>query len=223
MRKLIHKILGFAVIVGCCGNVMAAQMGTVNKSTNVYLLPENQSQSLYWVYEGEKFEITGEDGNFYELNVDDQVVYIDRNAITLDSELAREHTDETVALTVSSSRGEEVVAYSKQFIGTPYVSGGTDLNSGVDCSGFVQQIYKNFGVSLQRSSRDQYACNGYSVSRDELQPGDLVFYGYGSVCHVSLYIGNDQVIHAPVPGKSVCIVPIHQRGDAPIVGYKRVL
>ena len=118
--------------------------------------------------------------------------------------------------------GQEVVNYAKQFIGTPYVSGGTDLNKGVDCSGFTQQVYKNFGIQLERRSRDQYACNGYAVSRADLKEGDLVFYGYGSVNHVAIYVGNDQVIHAPVPGKSVCIVPIQQRGDAPIIGYKRI-
>lgn len=128
--------------------------------------------------------------------------------------------EESVEPTVST--GEKVVEYAKQFIGTPYVSGGNDLNSGVDCSGFTQQVYKNFGVTLQRRSGDQYDCNGYAVSKEDLKAGDLVFYGYSSVCHVAIYIGDDQVIHAPVPGKSVCIVPLWQRGDAPIIGYKRI-
>ena len=118
--------------------------------------------------------------------------------------------------------GKKVVDYAKQFIGTPYVSGGNNLYTGVDCSGFTKQVYKNFGVNLERSSRSQYASNGYEVSREQLKEGDLVFYGYSNVCHVAIYVGNDQVIHAPVPGKSVCIVPVWQRGDAPIVGYKRI-
>lgn len=79
-------------------------------------------------------------------------------------------------------------------------------------------------MKLQRSSRSQYASNGKKVTKDQLQPGDLVFYGYnGSVNHVAIYIGNGQIIHAPVPGKSVCIEPLWQRGCAPIIGYKRVV
>lgn len=123
---------------------------------------------------------------------------------------------------VEVSMGKKVVDYAKQFIGTPYVSGGNNLYTGVDCSGFTKQVYKNFGVNLERSSRSQYASNGYEVSREQLKEGDLVFYGYSNVCHVAIYVGNDQVIHAPVPGQSVCIVPLWQRGDAPIVGYKRI-
>ena len=108
--------------------------------------------------------------------------------------------------------------------GTPYRSGGTSLTKGVDCSGFTQQVFLNFGVKLQRSSRDQYASNGKKVAKAELQAGDLVFYGYnGRVNHVAIYIGNSQIIHSPVPGKTVSIAPLWQRGDAPIIGYKRVV
>ena len=224
-KKLLQMMMGVAVVAGCYSNVMASEMGTINKATNVYILPEYQSQSLYWVYEGESFEVSNEEvgGGFCELLVDNQKVYVQRSFISLESDNQVQEAEEVIEQNVNASKGEEVVAFAKQFIGTPYVSGGNSLTSGVDCSGFVQQVYNNFGICLQRSSRDQYACNGYEVSRSELQLGDLVFYGYGSVCHVSMYIGNDQVIHAPVPGKSVCIVPIYQRGDAPIVGYKRVL
>lgn len=118
--------------------------------------------------------------------------------------------------------GQKVADYAKQFIGTPYVTGGNSLTSGVDCSGFTQQVYKHFGVNIERTSRSQYATNGYAVTKEKLLAGDLVFYGYGSVCHVAIYVGDGQVIHAPVPGKSVCVVPLWQRGDAPIIGYKRI-
>ena len=224
-KKLLQMMMSVAVVAGCCSNVMASEMGTINKATNVYILPEYQSDSLYWVYEGESFEVSNTDvgGGFCELLVDNQKVYVQRAFVSLESDNRVESNEEVVNQIVDVSKGEEVVSFAKQFIGTPYVSGGNSLTSGVDCSGFVQQVYNNFGIHLQRSSADQYDCNGYEVSRNDLQPGDLVFYGYGSVCHVSMYIGNDQVIHAPVPGQSVCIVPIHQRGDAPIIGYKRVL
>lgn len=120
------------------------------------------------------------------------------------------------------SKGQQVADYALKFLGTPYVSGGNDLNSGVDCSGFTQQVYKHFGINLERSSKSQYSTNGVSVTKEELQPGDLVFYGYGSVNHVAIYIGNGQIVHAPTPGQTVCTAPLWQRGDANLIGYKRI-
>lgn len=92
----------------------------------------------------------------------------------------------------------EVVEYSKQFIGTPYVWGGTDLTAGVDCSGFVYSVYQHFGITLNRTSRDMYT-EGASVSKSELAPGDLVFFNTGGdsvISHVGMYIGNGEYIHS---------------------------
>lgn len=90
-----------------------------------------------------------------------------------------------------------IVAYAKQFLGNPYVFGGTSLTDGIDCSAFVQQVYKKYGINVSRTSRDQYAqCK--KISASQLQPGDLVFYAYddGYIHHVAMYIGNGQIIHA---------------------------
>ena len=92
----------------------------------------------------------------------------------------------------------ELIEYSKQFIGTPYVYGGTDLENGVDCSGFVMSVYKNFGVQLNRVSRDMYL-QGTAVQRADLEPGDLLFFNTGGnsiISHVGMYIGNDEYIHS---------------------------
>ena len=91
-----------------------------------------------------------------------------------------------------------IVNYALQFVGNPYVYGGTSLTHGADCSGFVQSIYKHFGVSLPRGARGQ-ATVGTKVSLDALQPGDLIFYsgnGGQSITHVAIYIGNAQIVHA---------------------------
>lgn len=92
-----------------------------------------------------------------------------------------------------SATGQAVADYAVQFVGNPYVYGGTSLTNGADCSGFVQSVYKNFGYSLSRTAASQ-AGDGKKVSLDSLQPGDLLFYhGYG---HVAIYIGGGQVVHA---------------------------
>lgn len=97
---------------------------------------------------------------------------------------------------VSATRAN-VVNYAVQFVGNPYVYGGTSLTNGTDCSGFAQSVMKHFGVSLPRTSRDQ-ANSGKAVSSSEMRPGDLVFYSGsdGTINHVAIYIGNGQVCHA---------------------------
>lgn len=91
----------------------------------------------------------------------------------------------------------QVVDYALSFVGGRYVYGGNDPHSGVDCSGFTRYVLGNAaGVALGRSSRDQ-AAEGTTVSADQMQPGDLLFYGRGShVNHVAMYIGNGQIVHA---------------------------
>lgn len=97
----------------------------------------------------------------------------------------------------SASRRSKIVNYALQFVGNPYVWGGTSLTSGVDCSGFTMQVYKNFGISLPHYSGSQ-AQMGKAVSSSKMRPGDLIFYANssGTVNHVAMYIGNGQIVHA---------------------------
>ena len=92
------------------------------------------------------------------------------------------------------SEREQIVDFALQFVGNPYVWGGTDLNNGADCSGFVLSVLSEFGYSLPRVAVDQYNA---STKKDlsALEPGDLVFYGSG-ITHVALYIGDGQIVHA---------------------------
>lgn len=90
-----------------------------------------------------------------------------------------------------SGSGSSVVDYATQFVGNPYVWGGTSLTNGADCSGFVQSVYANFGVSLPRTSYEQQNA-GTAVSYADAQPGDLICYGG----HVAIYMGNGQIVHA---------------------------
>ena len=98
-----------------------------------------------------------------------------------------------------ASLGQEIADYALQFVGYPYVYGGSSP-SGFDCSGFTSYVYRQFGYSLNRSAASQLS-NGTPVSMSELQPGDLVLFkksGTGSkaASHVGLYIGNNQFVHA---------------------------
>ena len=93
--------------------------------------------------------------------------------------------------TGSSSNGQAVVEYAKQFLGNPYVYGGNSLTNGTDCSGFVKGVYAAFGVSLPRTSAEQRQV-GYAVSLENIQPGDIVCYSG----HVGIYAGNNTLIHA---------------------------
>lgn len=108
---------------------------------------------------------------------------------------------------ISSS---SVVAYASNYLGRPYVWGATGPNS-FDCSGFVKYVYAHFGVRLPRVSRDQARAGTY-VSRGNLQPGDLVFFG-SPVHHVGMYVGNGCYIHAPRTGDVVKISTLSSRSD----------
>ena len=97
----------------------------------------------------------------------------------------------TPAASTGSGAGQAVVDYALQFVGNPYVWGGTDPVNGADCSGFVQSVYSHFGVALNRTSEAQQA-NGVSVPYSQAQPGDLICYG----SHIAIYMGHGQIVHA---------------------------
>ena len=111
---------------------------------------------------------------------------------------------EAAGIPVNSSgvSGQAVIDYACQFVGNPYVWGGTSLTSGADCSGFVQSVYAHFGVSLPRTTYDMVN-SGYGVSYEEARPGDLILYGDCS--HVGLYMGDGQIVNALNSRKGICI------------------
>ena len=127
----------------------------------------------------------------------------EKNTQTTDKSTSSDTSKSTQTTTASSgsSLGQSVANYAVQFVGNPYVYGGTSLTNGADCSGFVMSVYKNFGVSLPHSSTsDRYV--GYNVgSLSNAQPGDLVCYSG----HVAIYIGNGQIVHASTEATGIKI------------------
>jgi len=117
------------------------------------------------------------------------------NTVYDNSRAQRVNYDNEAPATV---KADEMITYAKQFIGTPYVYGGTSLTSGVDCSGFIYSVYQDFGITLDRRSRDQIN-DGPRVAKEDLRPGDLVFFNTGGeseISHVGMYIGNGEYIHS---------------------------
>lgn len=93
-----------------------------------------------------------------------------------------------------TAQGRAVADYGLQFLGNPYVFGGTSLTGGADCSGFTQAVYRHFGYNLPRTSTEQRSA-GREVAYSEAQPGDLICYAG----HIAIYIGNGQIVHASTP------------------------
>lgn len=110
----------------------------------------------------------------------------------------------------TSTIGSAIVEYAKKYLGYKYVSGGATPEKGFDCSGFTTYVYKHFGISLNRTSSAQIN-NGVAVSRDNLQPGDLVIFNNDAntkIGHVGIYVGNGNFIHASNPKDGVKITTL---------------
>ena len=118
-----------------------------------------------------------------------------------------------------SGTGQQIANYACQFVGNPYVMGGTSLTGGADCSGFVYRVYADFGYSLPRTSYQQETA-GVGVSYESAQPGDIICY----TGHVGIYIGNGQIVHAsnsaPYPAGGIKISNATYRS---IVAVRRIV
>lgn len=116
------------------------------------------------------------------------------------------------------AKRQEIVDFALQFEGNPYVYGGTSLTSGADCSGFVMSVFKEFGYELPRVAADQYSASA-KKSLEDIEQGDLVFYGDYGIDHVALYIGNGEVIHASTAATGIKISDYTYRQPAGVGTY----
>lgn len=180
---------------------------------NIREYPSTDAEIVTQVASGEALDIVEiQDDGWIKVYLDDEEVYVSADYVEVKSDLetAITMTELLYGQGVSDVR-VDLCQYAKQFLGNPYVWGGTSLTNGADCSGFVLSVFAKYGVSLPHSSRAQ-ANMGTSISASELQPGDLVFYAKGgTVNHVALYIGGGQVIHASSPKTGIKISAYNYR------------
>ncbi len=172
---------------------------------NVRSSPNTSSKTVHQVKRNETVEIFGFNCGWYKVHSKSEIGYIRSDLVELMDKPAenfgvnRESNSGSDKNNSSSSntltKGEKLVAYAKTFVGYPYVYGGSSP-SGFDCSGFMQYVCRQMGYTIKRTATAQLS-NGRKVSRDELKPGDLVFFGYGKTAtHVGMYIGNGKFVHA---------------------------
>lgn len=143
---------------------------------------------------GIQVNVTGQTGSWYAVTYKGLKGYISADYVKIGT---------------SNALADQIVATAKEYLGTPYVWGGTSPK-GFDCSGFVYYVYQQYGYQLQRRASLQYANNGVSVSKSQLQPGDLVFFSdsVDPIGHVGIYIGNGNFIHASSGKGCVCITAL---------------
>ena len=128
--------------------------------------------------------------------------------------LATDVSDGLGAATDGSPAGRAAAAKATEYLGVPYLWGGTDPTKGLDCSGFTQLVYRSQGIELPRVSAQQATAGRAVASLKEALPGDLLFFDYSptrpGIDHVGIYVGNGKMIAAPQPGDVVKVQPVGQ-------------
>lgn len=177
---------------------------------DVKLMPNDDSETLITLSNGAGCKIVSGGSNWTKIIVPstNEIGYVKTANVAevvapaKSSSSSKKQTGTTKSATFVGS-GSKLVDQAAKYIGVKYVYGGSSP-SGFDCSGLVQYCCRQLGVSVNRTASSQYS-NGVYVSRDNLKPGDLVFFSRGGrISHVVIYAGNGMVIHAPHTGKTVC-------------------
>ena len=161
--------------------------------------PDTSYSSMQVLNTGTSVTITGQTDKWYRVRYNGTEGYVFKTYLSTGS-------SSSAALSSSSSTGDRIVYKAKEYLGVPYVYGGTSP-SGFDCSGFVYYVFRQCGYTITRTATTQNR-DGYQVSRSELRPGDIIIF-YNSaktaIGHSAIYIGNGQFIHASSSGGKVMI------------------
>lgn len=198
--------------------------------TNIRYGPSENGTKIDELRSGEEVDVIGFTNGWYKVKYDDTIGYVRSDLLTL---LEKPATNKGSAAPAdfamdssssggsssggsstggntsggsssSGSIGQQIATYAQSFVGYPYVYGGSSP-SGFDCSGFMQYVFAQFGYTINRTATGQLQ-NGYYVSYDNMQPGDIVYFGSGSsASHVGMYIGNGNFVHAQSSSTGVVI------------------
>lgn len=165
----------------------------------------------------DNIEVVEKNNDWVKIINQDKEGYVHKNYIIIYTE--KEYNNKNLI-------ADNLTDFALGFVGNKYVYGGNNLNTGVDCSGYVQAIYKEYGVTLNRVSSDQYR-QGTPVNKNELKKGDLLFFRYynsKNISHTGIYLGDNKMVHASSARKSVVVSNINSQYYIDnYVGAKRVL
>ena len=180
--------------------------GTV-QGDSVYIRkePSVKSNALTTVNKGQALSVIGINDGWYKVKTSSHTGYIRSDLMKITGGYKAKAS--TYVPDVNAALSQQIVDLALSYIGYSYTYGGTSPSTGFDCSGFTTYIFKQFGISLTRSSAGQYKNDGVEVDKDNLQPGDiLAFSPNGStVSHVGIYIGDNEFVHASTPKNGVLV------------------
>ena len=206
MKNILKRILVFSIVlllsISNANGIEVVNAMTTHKS--------NIKMEIYEIKNKNEMIVSDNIIEFYETdpNKEEVLKYIEEQ-----KRLQKERLEKLNLKT-------NLVNFAKQFVGNPYVMGGTSLTNGADCSGFVQTVFASFGIYVPRTTEGQ-AVSGVGVSIENIEPGDIISYGYnGIISHSAIYIGNEMVIHASTPELGIRIDTMHMME---LLGIRRVI
>lgn len=191
--------------------------GTVTGSVvNVRSKPGTSNTVIFQLMKGVRVKIVGVEAGWYRVKYADSVGYIHPDYLAIEkhrpsnnAQIQSTGSSESESPSDSDKRND-IVEFARKLIGTKYTYGGRSPSQGFDCSGFVYYVFKNFGYTLNPGASNQMG-KVKLILKNELLPGDLVFFNDGSAIkasHVGIYIGNNKFVHAVKPGKPVSVTSL---------------
>ena len=208
------------------GMDVAASGAVSGTDVNLRSGPGTDTAIVRVTAEGEDVSVTGVNGNWYQVSVGGDTGYIRSDYVALTKSASGGESNSAAQASSGSGIGEQIAAFAKQFLGTPYVWAAESPEEGFDCSGLVSYCFQSFGYSTNRTAATLYS-NGTAVEKSDLQPGDAVFFcsdSSRSISHVGLYIGNGKMVHASSSAGEVIITDMEASGyyTRNYVGARRI-
>lgn len=162
-------------------------------SDTAVLIDPSTGKAVKTVGKGECFAMLGKQGEFFQVSYQESTYYLYHKDVTINYYIP---IRTFINVSTSVQLSEQVIEFSRGFLGNPYIWGGTDLVNGADCSGFVQSVFAEFKIDVPRTSMEQSKV-GVEVALEDISVGDLIFYNRnGRIGHVAIYSGDGHVIEA---------------------------